>query len=312
MKLWFSKKERKNDAGQADDKRLYDIIENFRSNPRPWDAGRMGDPSEIRASILHRLIGSIESRKRQQVLYRRRIAVAASLLIGITSSFIFFQYKNQFLDLIDSSATIIVTTRNGEQKKILLSDSSVVWLNGNTRFAYPEHFSRSKRSVELLEGEAFFEIRHNPGKPFQVTADKTLTNVLGTSFNINAYKWRETVSITVTTGKVLVNKAVLLPNQQLSYHKASGAITQRKLQAANVISWIGGKLYFNEEDFQTVARILEQKFHVRFQFSKADIAALSFTASFDQTESLSGILDALTLTRGLRYTITNNIVLITD
>jgi transmembrane sensor len=81
-----------------------------------------------------------------------------------------------------------------------LPDSSRVLLNKNSRLSFPEKFEGRERTVKLT-GEAFFEIKKDPTKPFMIEAGSSLTKVTGTSFNLKAHKTNE-VELTVVTGTV--------------------------------------------------------------------------------------------------------------
>jgi transmembrane sensor len=153
----------------------------------------------------------------------------------------------------------------------------------------------------LLEGEAFFDVKHDDQKPFQVKAGKTLTNVLGTAFNISSYDYREKIKVTVARGKVAVNNNILLPNQQLAYNKATGKLEKIQLESDMVISWMQGNIVFNDESLKAITKLLENKYNVEISFADQQMSASRFTGKFEPTDSLYDILDALTLTRGLTY-----------
>lgn len=85
-------------------------------------------------------------------------------------------------------------TKIGERKRIVLSDSSEVWLNAASRILYPEKFTGAERIIRLVEGEAFFKVSHNKKFSFRVVAPNGVyTRVLGTSFNINTYGQNNTI-----------------------------------------------------------------------------------------------------------------------
>jgi len=284
------------------------IIENFKKSPRSWDEEKMGPAEEIRNVVLDRILGSIEGEKNRKLIFRRNISIAASVMLVMGGLwFGLAQYG-----FWKGSDNVIVKTDGHHLKNIVLSDGSVVWLNVNSTLSYPEDFQGDKREVALLEGEAYFDVKHDAKKPFQVRAGKTLTNVLGTAFNINAYSWLETINVTVSKGKVAVNNNMLLPDQQAEYDKRSGKISHKKLIASNVISWMKGKLSFNDQDFKTVASILEKKFNVSISFADKSLKDLHFTAQFEQADKLDDILTALTLTTGLNYTMKGNTIVITN
>jgi transmembrane sensor len=298
---------------EADEARIKKMVADFKQDPKSWNEDTMGLQSEVRTQVLNRLLDSISiiqhSSKNNN---KRNWAIAASITIMLGAGLIGFQYRGALLDVIDPATLIVVKTSGNEIKKITLGDGSVVWLNGASTLRYPDRFSYNKREITLVEGEAYFDVHHDEGKPFQVMAGKTLTNVLGTSFNISSYNDVKSISVTVSRGKVAVNNEILLPNQQLIYTKSSGKLEHKILQAAEVSSWMQGKLSFQDEDFKTIATKLENKFNVNISFSNKEMEDFHLTASFESSDSLNDVLDALTLTKGLKYTIKNKNISITN
>lgn len=101
----------------------------------------------------------------------------------------------------------VYKTADDKKKRVLLPDSSVVWLKGVSKLTVPGTFNNDMREVNL-EGEAFFEIRHLPGIPFVVESRKVKTTVMGTAFRVRAYPSDPQVAVEVVTGKVKVSYPV--------------------------------------------------------------------------------------------------------
>jgi len=113
----------------------------------------------------------------------------------------------------------------GEEYQLVLSDGTRVWLNSETSLKFPVQFTHNKREV-ILEGEAFFEVTKNPNAPFIVKTGQMDVEVLGTSFNVSAYKDEATVQATLVEGKVKVSsqygnasEQILKPNEQAVFSK---------------------------------------------------------------------------------------------
>ena len=250
-------------------------------------------------------------------LGKRAVAIAALILVFIIAGV--FVYRNGYLKSQTETVTYSqISTKNNELKSIELSDGSLVYLNVNSTLKYAEKFIGDKRQVELVEGEAYFDIKHDKTKPFVVKTGSIITNVLGTAFNIRSYKYINTVKITVTRGKVGVQnqyqgaaakKTVILNrDEQVDVDRLSGSITKNKVKAAEVLNWREGGLCFNNDRFRDVAAILEQKFNLNIRFSNDSISDYRFTAGFKANEKLVDILDALSLANNLTYSIKNNTV----
>lgn len=282
------------------------VIDQFKENPESWESQAMGDEGAAREKILNRVLFSIHHAESRRKYSFRRIAslsVAAVLVMGLAIGFLF---RDEILDQLITYPQVVATTAGTEHQKVTLPDGSVVTLNAGTKLSYPEQFKQKIREVTLLEGEAYFEVKHDDEKPFQVKAGKTLTHVLGTAFNISSYSWLQTIKITVATGKVAVNNEMLLPNEQLVYHKNSEKLQKKVLLATDVTSWMQGGLAFSDESFKTVAAILERKYNVSIKFANHEMEDFHFTANYGVTDGLFVILDDLTMTRGLSYEINQN------
>ena len=76
----------------------------------------------------------------------------------------------------------------GQRTLVTLADGTTVWVNGKSTLTFPNCFSSRTRKVEL-DGEAYFDVRKDPEKQFIVsTAHQSAIKVLGTKFNVKAYK----------------------------------------------------------------------------------------------------------------------------
>lgn len=310
MKLFsFEFLNRKNRQQEAEEVRVQQALEEFRQHPRDWDEAQMGLQSELREQILSRVLSSIPAVDQARNRNRRNWTVAASIAMLLGMSWLGFNYRENIHDFIDPATTIVLKTKNNEIRKVTLSDGSTVWLNGASTLSYPDRFRHDKREVVLLDGEAYFDIHHDEHKPFQVKAGKTLTNVLGTAFNISSYSWLEEIHVTVTRGKVAVNSNILLPNDQLTYQKATGKMEKKKL-TADVTLWMQGKLVFSDESLKDIAAILENKYKVKIRFGEQTMEQFRFSARFEPSDSLNTILEDLTLTRGLSYEVKGDVITI--
>ena len=136
--------------------------------------------------------------------------------------------NNQVIDLSksgssDDSKMNEVVIPFGKKSQLILADGTKVWLNAGSRMAFPNKFSEKKREV-FLEGEAYFEVAHNAKVPFYVNTNDISIKVLGTKFNISAYKTDKKTEAVLLEGKVAVRdrsamgllskETVLAPNQK--------------------------------------------------------------------------------------------------
>ena len=100
-------------------------------------------------------------------------------------------------------STTIYTTGVGEQKTVQLADNSIVQLNTNSRLEV--HYSDSPRRLTLSQGEAHFDVAHNPNRPFEVYAGQGLVRAIGTAFTVHIRKID--IEVIVTEGTVELDRA---------------------------------------------------------------------------------------------------------
>lgn len=186
-----------------------------------------------------------------------------------------------------------------------LPDGSNVVLNANTILNFPKKFEKDVREVSIF-GEAFFEVKPDPAKPFIIHASGLEIKVLGTSFNVEAYPGSDFVKVTVNTGKVLVYPAgtnsgmeetsgrALTAGEIATYSKKSGILLKSVNDDLNVLSWKTGVLTFKETRLSDVFKAFEQKYQKQFIIADSAILNQRLTARFEN-QSLEDALETLSL-----------------
>lgn len=202
----------------------------------------------------------------------------------------------------------LTNPRGSQLVTLTLSDGTRVWLNAESSIRYPAVFIGGERTVEMT-GEAYFEVAKDAAKLFKVTAVGQTINVLGTSFNVNAYVDEPDVSTTLVEGKVQVEiqgtGKVLTPGMQLAASRQNQGISVT--QGANiekVLAWKNGRFAFEGADVQTVMRQLARWYDVTVSFEGA-IPHREFNGKLNKTLTLDQVLQILTKTR-IHYTIEPN------
>ncbi|MFD2514456.1 FecR family protein [Pontibacter locisalis] len=222
-------------------------------------------------------------------LYRQlwQVAAAAVLVIGIAwlAKLYFLPYYG--MQVVESGNKDIA---------VWLPDSSRVWLNKSSLLAYDPDFDGPQRDVRL-EGEAFFEVTHNPQKPFVIEAEAAKTLVLGTSFNLRAYPLEETVELTVATGKVAFSaagaeQAIVTPGFGVTFLKQDKRIVKYDAPDENAWAWKTQKLQFKGKSLRDVLTELERYYGARMLLQQPDLASCRFTGTF-QGSSLEEVLQVL-------------------
>nr|WP_295864886.1 FecR family protein [uncultured Chitinophaga sp.] len=202
-------------------------------------------------------------------------------------------------------------------RHLVLPDSSVVLLRAGSSLQLSAAFDQADRLVNL-QGEAYFDVRRNARHPFIVRCANVYTYVLGTAFNINTAGKDRQVTITVTSGKVRVERehetvAVLTKNQALTFRNQQQPIPATLENVTPTVAWMAKDLLFNETSLETICQRLSARYQVHFTFERQvnKEKRVTITDAFYGTESLNDILDIVCTTLGYTYSVTGTTVTVT-
>jgi transmembrane sensor len=232
-------------------------------------------------------------------LYRRPWAVAASLLFiaGIAAALWYNLRPASFSEGRIYTASL-------DREKVTLPDSSVVWLNRNSRLVLDAHYNDDYRRIQL-QGEAFFEVTHNRAVPFQVLTGDFTVQVHGTSFNVYNVSRDSVADVMVATGLVEVKgehfDEFLRPQQRLGLRKNSGRLTVEHGLAERADFLKTGILEFQRSDVHAIAVVLTRHFGVHVVVQPGQGQPVSFTGQVKDT-GLHSVLEGISFATGVRYT----------
>ncbi|OQP67628.1 hypothetical protein A4R26_12395 [Niastella populi] len=210
----------------------------------------------------------------------------------------------------------MVTTPRGGKYQLVLPDGSKVWLNAASSLRFPVAFTGSERRVELT-GEAYFEIASSVMKstegqkkrPFIVSVNGSEVEVLGTHFNINAYREELTMRTTLLEGSVKVTPSgskgatILQPGQQAIISSAENELNViDKENPGMAIAWIRGKFAFESTSFKSLMQDLSRWYDVQIEY-EGDIPTKTITGEVDRTIPLSELLSMLEQMADFRFKI---------
>jgi ferric-dicitrate binding protein FerR (iron transport regulator) len=212
-----------------------------------------------------------------------------------------------------------LTIPSGGQYHVVLSDGTKVWLNSESQLKYPVNFLKDKpRVVELVYGEAYFEVSsstNHQGTKFNVVNRSQTIEVLGTKFNIKAYKDEPNVSTTLVEGSVSVttkfDRKILTPNQKSIFSKEDNQLVIHQVEANSEIAWIHGEFVFKKKTLKEISKVLSRWYDVDFEFSNDDIANQKFNGDLNKNQNLESILLLIQNTNKIKsYEIKNKSVLL--
>lgn len=217
-----------------------------------------------------------------------------------------------FINKEEPVAYNTVVVPKGQRVSLLLSDGTTVWLNAESNFSYPTKFSKENRKVKM-EGEGYFEVAHNPESPFTVELQMLNVRVLGTKFNVKAYR-DEPYWVTLKEGSVEVSttdntrKEQLAPNDQAYYSTKSGLVLYRSQNVAAVDLWTTGDLKFDNKALKDIAHAMERRYDVKIRFMDETLKAEYFTCHFRKDLTIEQALELLKDTRRVNYRIEKRMI----
>ncbi|WP_119079204.1 FecR family protein [Chitinophaga alhagiae] len=237
--------------------------------------------------------------------------------------------------LLRPAPMVLAVTAPGQRTQIMLPDSTRVWLNVSSRLEYPRHMEQGGREV-YLRGEAYFEVAANAQHPFLVRTDDIQVQVLGTAFNLKAYREDGALETTLVEGKVAVNlrggperRQVLAPGEKLLLTRKTaastgegedwGAFTASLQPASNGAEdnevgesmWRKERLQFKDQSFTELARVMERWYNRRIVIRDAALNENRFSGEF-RNEDITRALKALQLTADFTYELKGDTVFITQ
>jgi ferric-dicitrate binding protein FerR (iron transport regulator) len=202
---------------------------------------------------------------------------------------------------------------NGGEYKVVLEDGTKIWLNAASSLRYPIRFTGKERRVELISGEAYFEIAKNKEKPFIVITNRMEVQAVGTEFDINTYgRSDSSVSATLTEGKVLVKtktrNSYLHPGEQLAVDETTERVLRPDME--EVTAWKNGLFLFNGTDLLEVMQQISRWYDVQIMYDRSFRRNKFFTGEIKRNVPVSKLLGMMELTGIAKFKIEGNTIII--
>ena len=203
-----------------------------------------------------------------------------------------------------------LSTENGETFQVLLPDGSRVWLNAASSLTYAAHLLVDGKRAVKLTGEGYFEVAKDKAHPFRVLTGDHQVDVLGTHFNVNSYRNEPAITTTLVEGSVKVSfgssTAMLKPGQQARLD-SKGAFIVDHVEADTYVAWKNKQFSFENEDIQTIMRMVERWYDVKIEYS-GQVSEEKFWGGVSRSDSVSKVLSALESTGKVHFEIKGNTI----
>ena len=198
-----------------------------------------------------------------------------------------------------------MTTPRGGQYKLKLPDGTLVWLNAQSSIKYPLKFAKERRVI--VTGEAYFEVIKDPRRKFIVDAGGSVTEVLGTHFNVSSYtEDKDGIKITLLEGAVKVaainaGSKILKPGQQADLNPSAKEILVKSADVDAATAWKNGLFQFNSDNIKTIMNKIGRWYDVDISYA-GEIPGGHYSGIVSRSSKLSTVLKILE-ENGLRFDI---------
>ena len=241
-----------------------------------------------------------------------RVAAAVILLAGAAGTFIYVRQRNA--DCCTEPGYTTIKTGTGERRSMTMADGSKLTLDAATTLRIQEDFSHH-RHIELVDGQAFFDVAPDKEHPFTVKIGTITTTVLGTSFGVSAYEGLPSVRIGVVSGKVSVGEngepsnpesqahqgkinpgshgdEILEASQELVFDKTANSYHRVPLDEA-LTAWQEGRFVMNDLSFDEMATVCLKQYGVQLQAGDDAVRHTRYTTELDNKMTPQQVLEVL-------------------
>lgn len=211
-----------------------------------------------------------------------------------------------------------ISIPRGGEFFVILSDGTKVWLNSESKLKYPVNFiSGDLRKVELLYGEAYFDVSssdNHSGARFRVITQGQEVEVLGTEFNIKAYKSDNFIATTLIEGRVAVthmdSSMVLKPSQQTIITDKTSDITINTVDIDNEIAWKNGFFSFEKQSLHNMLKTLSRWYDVTIVYKDQAKKNLVFSGALKRTSDIKELLINIEETERVEFEIEGKTIIV--
>ena len=259
-------------------KNLWNSLDGFQE-PKTPDTGKAWDTLYNRLNEEKLIPPQVLKTRGKLAQGLLRIAAVCVILLGISAVVYFTMVHKSAAEMVQ------INTENDANTLIkTLNDGSVIYIAQNSLFTFPKEFENNSRNVSL-SGEAFFDIKPNPDKPFIIETDETFIEVLGTAFNVKTQNGTH-FELIVNRGKV---KVTLKSDPSRSEFVVAGEkiTTEKNLLVKSInsdnqlVPWFKQRMHFKDESLQNIISVLNRNFNTTFVIREKAVGNRKMTVTFN-------------------------------
>jgi len=265
--------------------------EEFRRIEKEWRNSHVTSPQARLAVAAARNVLDKYSIRRKKYVSISSIA-AAIMMLG---AFLFFGRSDyHFFRIADADKPFSVMVPMSSISEVSLPDGTRVVLNAGSRLDYGRDFNKKNRDV-FLSGEAYFDVAQDKDLPFVVHTEDCKMTVLGTRFDVYAYKGEGVTYAALLEGSLRfdagTSMVLISPDEVATFDGMS--IIKSVTETDQYISWVNGEIMFNEINLSEFFHRLSRLYDVRISYEENNLNARKFRAAFTQKEKLENVLNAV-------------------
>ena len=204
----------------------------------------------------------------------------------------------------------------GCEFKIILEDSTEVWLNSDSKLFYPQHFASGERKVKVA-GEAYFKVRKDDTRPFFVETADQMIHVYGTSFNVRDYPDDPCAFITLESGSIALSsignnggEIHLSPGNQAVFDRSDNRLKMKEVNPEVITGWRHGRFIFEEQPISAIMRDLSRWYDFKYRFTDPSIEDIVFMGSIPRYAEFETAIQIIENCGDIKFSLENGVVII--
>ena len=239
-----------------------------------------------------------------------------SHLLGKDSSLLVRANSLEYRDINTPDTTEVfhaLEIPRGGEYLLVLSDSTVIYLNSESTLSFPVKFQGGERKV-YLTGEAYFDVKKDTERPFVVVAGGLEVLVTGTTFGVRAYEDETDIQTTLASGNVTVRaegKSVkLVPNEQALFDKSTMKLVVRDVDVDLYLAWADGRLVYDNCPLEKSLADLGRWYNMDVFYSRDELRSYQFSLNMKKHEAFTEVLELIGKTGEVQFEIKDNTVIV--
>lgn len=282
---WIRKEEHLNEFQQAKEEWKAEVVKE--SVPSEF----VTDWRTIQNRMMEQLKQDVQ--RKQRTLSFFRYAAILLVMIAVPALVYIFSSARQTSPLVYTT----VAADYGQISKVVLPDSTIIWVNSGSTIKYNNQFSATNRDIELI-GEAFFKVHKNKDLPLVVASEDLRVKVLGTEFSVMAYPEEKNIQVVLEKGKVELTSSLqadlkqeMKPGELMSFNKTTKEMALSTVNTGLFTSWKDGIINIYNLPLSELVIKLEKRYNQKFEVDD-EIKDLPYTFTI-KNEELSSILSLM-------------------